>query len=42
MLQTKTLYDRDFNLWVAAQQAALKEHRYTDLDLPNLIRAISF
>ena len=40
MLQTKTLYDRDFNLWVAAQQAALEEHRYTDLGLPNLIEEL--
>jgi hypothetical protein len=40
MLQTKTLYDQDFNLWVAAQQAALKEHCYTDLDLPNLLEEL--
>ncbi|RZM76121.1 DUF29 domain-containing protein [Leptolyngbya iicbica] len=40
MLQTKPLYDHDFNLWVAAQQAALKEHRYIDLDLPNLIEEL--
>ncbi|MGD1862801.1 MAG: DUF29 domain-containing protein [Leptolyngbyaceae cyanobacterium] len=41
MLQTNPLYDRDFNLWVAAQQTALKEHRYTDLDLPNLIEELN-
>ena len=40
MPQTKPLYDRDFNLWVAAQQAALKEHRYADLDLPNLLEEL--
>ena len=40
MLKLKTLYDTDFNLWVEAQAAALREQRTEDIDLPNLIEEI--
>ncbi len=40
MLQTKTLYDQDFNLWIDAQRAALNEQRYDDLDLSNLLEEL--
>lgn len=40
MMQTKTLYDTDFNLWVESQLLALEEQRYTDLDLPHLLEEL--
>lgn len=40
MLRLKALYDTDFNLWVAAQVAALREQRTEDIDLTNLIKEI--
>jgi len=40
MLELKTLYDTDFNIWVESQVEALKAQRLQDLDLPNLIEEI--
>lgn len=40
MLELKTLYDTDFNLWVEDQLTALKSRSLVDLDLPNLIEEI--
>ncbi len=40
MLKTQILYDVDFNLWVESQLVALREQRYEDLDLPNLLEEI--
>jgi len=40
MLRTETLYDQDFNLWVEAKHSALADHRYDDLDLPNLLEEL--
>jgi hypothetical protein len=39
-LETDTLYDRDFNLWVGAQIEALRASRWQDLDLPNVIEEL--
>ena len=30
-------YEADYSAWIAAQAGLLKEHRFADLDLPNLI-----
>lgn len=40
MLELKSLYDTDFNLWVESQVVALKARRLEDLDLSNLIEEI--
>ena len=40
MLQLKTLYNADFNLWVEAQLSALQSRRLEELDLSNLIEEI--
>lgn len=34
------LYERDFNLWIAAQVEALRAARWQDLDLPNMIEEL--
>lgn len=34
------LYDRDFNLWLDKTVSLLKEERFGELDLPNLIEEI--
>lgn len=39
-MQTKTLYETDFNLWVESQVVSLQEHRWENLDLENLIEEI--
>ena len=36
----KTLYDRDYALWLDSQVRALKSHNYQALDLENLIEEI--
>jgi hypothetical protein len=35
-----SLYDRDFAAWLDAQVAALRERRFADLDLDNLIEEV--
>jgi predicted DNA-binding ribbon-helix-helix protein len=39
-MQTLTLYDQDFSLWVEAQVSALKTQRYDELDLSNLLEEL--
>lgn len=34
------LYDRDFYAWTQAQAALLRNHQWSQLDLPNLIEEI--
>ena len=36
----KSLYDRDFCAWVGSQVSALRERRFRDLDLENLIEEV--
>jgi Domain of unknown function DUF29 len=40
MLSNETLYDRDFYLWIQTTAELLKQHRFTELDLENLIDEI--
>ena len=37
---TKTLYEEDFYLWVEETAKLLKEHRFNELDLENLLEEI--
>ena len=39
-MQTKTLYETDFNLWVESQVASLQAQSWDNLDLENLIEEI--
>jgi hypothetical protein len=36
----RSLYGRDFCLWLAQQAGLLREGRFAELDLPNLIEEI--
>ena len=40
MLSNETLYDKDFYLWIQTTAELLKQHRFTELDLENLIDEI--
>lgn len=40
MTMADALYDEDFAAWLDAQAAALREHRFADLDLDNLIEEV--
>ena len=40
MTMADALYDDDFAAWLDAQAAALREHRFGDLDLDNLIEEV--
>ena len=40
MTMADALYDQDFAAWLDAQAAALREHRFADLDLDNLIEEV--
>jgi hypothetical protein len=40
MLRTAAEYDTDFALWAEMQAAALRERRFEDLDLANLIEEV--
>ncbi|NEQ95187.1 MAG: DUF29 domain-containing protein [Cyanothece sp. SIO2G6] len=37
---TASLYDHDFYTWVQKQSDALQNHRWQDLDLPNLVEEL--
>ncbi|MBF2098643.1 MAG: DUF29 family protein [Gloeomargaritaceae cyanobacterium C42_A2020_066] len=41
MTVTRTLYDTDFNFWVAAQVAALRQGQVQNLDLENLAEEVA-
>ena len=40
MLSNEALYERDFYLWIQTTAELLKQHRFTELDLENLIDEI--
>ncbi len=37
---TKSLYDRDFYLWIQSTAQQLKEGKFNEIDIPNLIEEI--
>jgi hypothetical protein len=40
MRSTASLYETDFLLWVEQQSAALKDRRWQDLDVPNILEEL--
>jgi hypothetical protein len=38
--EARSLYDRDFMLWIETTTRLLKEHKFTELDLGNLIEEV--